>query len=93
MIGVLRVLVRDRRFMGLTSATRPASGHLRLHQRLAFVLEDIFGLSPPLFGVLFGVNAVGLVAVSQLSGRLVGRFGPQRLLGVGVAALSAADLA
>jgi DHA1 family bicyclomycin/chloramphenicol resistance-like MFS transporter len=51
-----------------------------------FVLEDIFGLSPQLFGVLFAGNAVGLVIASQVGGRLVGRHGPQRLLTVGVAA-------
>jgi DHA1 family bicyclomycin/chloramphenicol resistance-like MFS transporter len=93
MIGVLRVLVRDRRFMGLTFCYATCFGAIFAYiSGSPFVLEDIFGLSPPLFGVLFGVNAVGLVAVSQLSGRLVGRFGPQRLLGVGVAALSAAGL-
>ncbi len=57
-----------------------------------FVLEDIFGLSPQLFGVLFGVNAVGLVAVSQLSGRLVSSVGPQRLLMIGVASIATAGV-
>ena len=54
-----------------------------------FVLEDIHGLSAQLYGVVFGVNAFGLVVLSQANGLLVERVGPRRLLGAGVAAGSA----
>jgi DHA1 family bicyclomycin/chloramphenicol resistance-like MFS transporter len=53
-----------------------------------FVLEDIYGLSPQLYGVAFGVNSAGIVAASQLSRRLVGRYGPATLLMAGVTAMA-----
>ena len=43
-----------------------------------FVLEDIHGVSPQLFSVLFALNAAGIVAASQISRSLVGRLGPAR---------------
>jgi MFS transporter, DHA1 family, multidrug resistance protein len=49
-----------------------------------FVLQDIYGLSPQLFSVLFGLNALGLVIVGQVNGRLVGRVPPTRLLAAGL---------
>lgn len=93
MFGVLRMLTRDRRFMGLTLCFALCFGAVFAYiSGSPFVLEDIFGLSPQLFGVLFGVNAVGLVAVSQLSGRLVSSVGPQRLLMIGVASIATAGV-
>lgn len=50
----------------------------------SFVVQDVFGLSAQVFGVVFGVNAVGLVAAGQLSGLLVRRVGPERLLAAGL---------
>lgn len=57
-----------------------------------FVLEEIHALSPQGFSLVFAVNAVGLMAVSQLNRVLVGRVGLRRLLGGGVAAGAAAGL-
>ncbi len=48
-----------------------------------FVLQDIYGISPQLFSVMFGMNAFGLVTVGQINGRLVGRVLPIRLLAIG----------
>jgi MFS transporter, DHA1 family, multidrug resistance protein len=59
----------------------------------SFVLEDIYGLSPQLFSVVFAVNSVGLIAMSQLSARLVGRLGPARLLRLGLIGVAAAGVA
>jgi MFS transporter, DHA1 family, multidrug resistance protein len=50
-----------------------------------FVLQDIFGLSPQAFSGVFATNSVGIIACSQLSGRLAHRVGPGRLLAVGIA--------
>lgn len=49
-----------------------------------FVLQNLYGLSPQQYSVVFAVNAVGLVAAAQASGRLVGRIDARRLLGAGV---------
>jgi DHA1 family bicyclomycin/chloramphenicol resistance-like MFS transporter len=90
MLGVLGVLLRDRRFMGLTLCFGLFFGAVFAYiAGSPFVLEDIFGISPQLFGVLFASNAVGLVIASQVGGRVVGRYGAQRLLTIGVAAGSA----
>jgi MFS transporter, DHA1 family, multidrug resistance protein len=87
MLSVLGVLLRDRRFMGLTLCFGLFFGAIFAYiAGSPFVLEDIFGISPQLFGVLFACNAVGLVVASQAGGRVVGRYGPQRLLTIGVAA-------
>jgi DHA1 family bicyclomycin/chloramphenicol resistance-like MFS transporter len=52
-----------------------------------FVLEDIYGVSPQLFGLVFGVNALSIMLLGQIGGRLVGRVGSRSLLvtGLGVA--------
>ncbi len=50
-----------------------------------FVLEGLYRVSPTAFSLVFATNAIGLVAASQLSARLVVRFGPARLLAAAVA--------
>ncbi len=49
-----------------------------------FVLQDIHGLSAQQYSVVFAVNAVGLVAAAQASGRLVRRVDSRFLLAAGV---------
>jgi len=51
-----------------------------------FVFIDLFGLAPDDYAVLFGLSAFGFVAVAQVNGRLIPRFGPARLLSLGTAA-------
>jgi DHA1 family bicyclomycin/chloramphenicol resistance-like MFS transporter len=46
----------------------------------SFVLEDVYGVSPQAFSLVFAVNSAGLVGMSQLGGRLVGRVGAAALL-------------
>ncbi len=41
-----------------------------------FVLENVYGVSPQLFSVIFAVNALGLVACAQVNAMLVGRSRP-----------------
>jgi DHA1 family bicyclomycin/chloramphenicol resistance-like MFS transporter len=56
-----------------------------------FILQDIYGLSPQQFGVAFGVNAVGLIVMTQINPILVKRYGPVSVLSVAVViALTAA---
>jgi DHA1 family bicyclomycin/chloramphenicol resistance-like MFS transporter len=49
-----------------------------------FVLQDIYDLSPQAFSLVFGINAIGIVTLGQVSGRLVGRVPPRRLLAIGL---------
>jgi DHA1 family bicyclomycin/chloramphenicol resistance-like MFS transporter len=45
-----------------------------------FVIQDIYGLSPQAFSLIFGTNALGIGIAGQVSGRLVGRVSPRTLL-------------
>jgi DHA1 family bicyclomycin/chloramphenicol resistance-like MFS transporter len=49
-----------------------------------FVLQDVYGVSPQLYGVLFGLNALGIVAAGQLNRSLVARVGVRRMLVAGL---------
>ena len=51
------------------------------------VLIGIYGLSPTAFGLVFGMNSVGLIAASHLNRRLLRRFSPDQVL-AGAAAAS-----
>src|SRR6185437_9410854 len=65
---VLGGLLRDRRFAALTAVNGLSFGALFAYiAGSSFVLENVFGLSPQLFGVDFAVNAGALVAISQVN--------------------------
>jgi DHA1 family bicyclomycin/chloramphenicol resistance-like MFS transporter len=55
-----------------------------------FVLQDGYGISPTVFSLLFGLNAVGLIAASQINRPLLDRFPPRSLLLASLAAETAA---
>lgn len=46
----------------------------------SFVLQGVFGMSPQAYSLVFGLNAVGLVAGGQINARLVGRVGTESQL-------------
>jgi DHA1 family bicyclomycin/chloramphenicol resistance-like MFS transporter len=50
----------------------------------SFVLENIYHVSPQVFSAVFAVNAVGLIVLTLLSGRLVGAVGLRTLLRCGL---------
>jgi DHA1 family bicyclomycin/chloramphenicol resistance-like MFS transporter len=78
-------LLRDRTFFGYALALGLSSGILVAYIAGApFVIETVHGASPQAYGVFFGVNALGMIVVSQVNAHLVGRLGPRRLLIVGV---------
>jgi DHA1 family bicyclomycin/chloramphenicol resistance-like MFS transporter len=57
-----------------------------------FVLQDIYGASPQLFSLMFAANGIGLVAASQVNGRLAGTIDAQTLLLGGLLALVTASV-
>jgi DHA1 family bicyclomycin/chloramphenicol resistance-like MFS transporter len=82
---VFRMLLADRPFLGYTLANGLAFGAMFAYiSGSPYVLEDLHGLSPQAYGSVFAVNALGLVVAAQVTGRIVGRFGPRRLLAVGL---------
>jgi MFS transporter, DHA1 family, multidrug resistance protein len=87
-------LLINRRFLGyaLASSFAVAAGTIYISTS-PFVLEGIYGLTPQLFGLVFGINAIGLAGMSHVSSRLIGRISSQTLLAWGVGMLAAASLA
>lgn len=93
-VRAFRALLVDRRFTGyaLTSSFAFAAGIVYISVS-PFILESIYGLSPQIFGLVFGINAVGLAIMAQVSARLAGRVSPRTLLTWGVAAIAIAATA
>lgn len=50
----------------------------------AYVLENVYGISPQLFSVIFAVNALAYAVSSQACVRLVERFSPEQLARIGL---------
>jgi DHA1 family bicyclomycin/chloramphenicol resistance-like MFS transporter len=84
-IGIFRKLLSDRIFIGYALSSGLAFGGMFAYiAGSPFVLEGIFGLSPQMFSLIFALNALGIVITSQISGRLVGKVKPRKLLGLGL---------
>lgn len=79
-------LLRDRDFVGYA-----LSGGFALAAMFAyiagssFVLQSVYGLSAQTFSLVFGGNALGIVALGQLNTVLLRRFPVESLLRVGLA--------
>ncbi|MGE5478374.1 MAG: Bcr/CflA family multidrug efflux MFS transporter [Bacteroidales bacterium] len=86
-------VLRDRCFAGNAAVAGLAFAAMFAYiSGSPFVLQKIYGVSAQDFALVFGVNALGLIGLSQVNGRLVHRIGPHRLMGVGLAALAAGAL-
>jgi DHA1 family bicyclomycin/chloramphenicol resistance-like MFS transporter len=84
-LRVMADLLRGRRFVGYVLCG--AFAYAMLFAYIAgspFVLQDIHGISPQGFSLLFALNAVGIVLATQISRRQVGRVGSARLLAIGL---------
>ncbi len=93
-ISTFRQLLTTRSFVGYALSCGLAYASMFAYiSGSPFVLQNIYGLSPQLFSVMFGLNALGIMAASQVSGWLVGRVQPLRLLTVGLIASMIGGLA
>jgi MFS transporter, DHA1 family, multidrug resistance protein len=82
---ILVELVTDRRFAPFLVSLAFATGAMFCYlSGASFALENVYGVSPQAFGVLFAVNAVGLGVMVQVSRRLVEKTGPELLFQSGV---------
>ncbi|MBB3665462.1 DHA1 family bicyclomycin/chloramphenicol resistance-like MFS transporter [Prauserella sediminis] len=86
--GVLRTylsLLRHRAFLGCALTIGLGfAGMFTYISASSFVLQDIYGLGPQTYSFVFGGGAVGLVAMTQVNARLVGRFSQRSLLRTGL---------
>jgi len=84
-LRVFRGLLGDRWFVGHGLATGLVFGAMFAYiAGSPFVLQEIYGLSPVEFSLLFGLNALGIVTASILGRRVVGRVAPRGLLVLGL---------
>jgi DHA1 family bicyclomycin/chloramphenicol resistance-like MFS transporter len=83
-LRTFRGLVRDRGFvLPLGTLVLACAGLFGYLAGSPFLLQDVHGLSPRAYSGVFAVNTLGLIALSQVSGRVVHRTGPGVLLLVG----------
>ena len=89
----LASMLRQRSFVGLALTSGLVSGAMFAYIGDAtFVLQQVYGLSPQQFALVFGSNAVGIIGASQISARLVERVTPRALLWAGVIQAAAGGL-
>lgn len=87
-------LLADRRFVGFVLIVGLGGGAMIGYVAgSSFALQDVYGASPQLYGVLFGLNAVFLVAGAQVNAHLLATHSPRSLLRVGLAMLVVAGVA
>jgi MFS transporter, DHA1 family, multidrug resistance protein len=82
----IRRLIGDRPFAAYTLTQAAAAGAMFAYiGGSSFALQGIYGVSPATYGLLFGINALGLVTLSQVNAHLVRTIEPRRLLSLGCA--------
>jgi DHA1 family bicyclomycin/chloramphenicol resistance-like MFS transporter len=87
-------LTRDRRFMGYAfTGALIYMGFFAYLGGSSFVLQNLYGVSPTTYSILFAVNAVGMLAAGQANHRLLARFSPRSLLTAGLIAFAVAGVA
>ncbi|MFH8556712.1 multidrug effflux MFS transporter [Streptomyces celluloflavus] len=91
-LRTMRDLLADRAFSGYLLVGAFAFAALFAYISASpFVVQEIYGASPQVFSLLFGINSVGLVAVGQLNGKvLVGRVSLDKVLGIGLVLITVA---
>jgi DHA1 family bicyclomycin/chloramphenicol resistance-like MFS transporter len=93
-VGTFGRLLTDRSFIVPASSFGLAAAVLFSYiAGSSFVLENIYGVSPQVFSLVFAVNSLGLIAMSQLGGRLVARFGAATLLRYALGGLAVGSIA
>jgi DHA1 family bicyclomycin/chloramphenicol resistance-like MFS transporter len=88
-----RGLLTDRLFVGYALSCGLSLGSVFAYiAGSSFIFQEVYGVSPQAFSLIFGLNAVGLVIAGQVNGRLVGRVEPLKLLTWGLLASSLAGM-
>lgn len=84
-LNALRELITNRVFMGYALAQGFVSAALFAYiSGSPFVLQNIYGLSPQMFSLVFAINSVGIMLASQITGRLAGRVSEGKLFLTGI---------
>jgi MFS transporter, DHA1 family, multidrug resistance protein len=90
MMHSLAAVTRDRSFVSYALVSSLGFGAILAYiSGSPFVLQDIYHLSPQVFGLVFAMNALGLVLGAQINGHLVRRLGSGVLLSFGLLVMAA----
>jgi DHA1 family bicyclomycin/chloramphenicol resistance-like MFS transporter len=93
-LGRFGALLRDRRYMPYALAfSLSFAAMFGYISGSSYVLENVFRISPQLFSVIFAVNSGGLITLSLLGSRAVGRRGSGWLLRRGLVGTAVASIA
>lgn len=85
-------LLKDREFAGYAFTQGfTTAGIFAYVSGISFVYQNIYGVSPQVFSLLFGINGVGLIIGTQLVGRL-SRFSEKTFLKSGLALSMSASI-
>jgi DHA1 family bicyclomycin/chloramphenicol resistance-like MFS transporter len=92
-LSTFRRLLGDSQFMGyaLTQGFVMAAMFAYISGS-SFVIQELFGVSPRMYSLIFGVNGTGIILAGQIAGRLAGRVQPRKLLAAGLVISSAGAL-
>jgi DHA1 family bicyclomycin/chloramphenicol resistance-like MFS transporter len=93
-LGRFGALLRDRRYMPYALAfSLSFAAMFGYISGSSYVLENVFRISPQLFSVIFAVNSGGLITLSLIGSRAVGRRGSAWLLRRGLVGTAVASIA
>jgi DHA1 family bicyclomycin/chloramphenicol resistance-like MFS transporter len=80
-----RGLIKNRTFMGYALGQGFVMAAMFAYiSGSPFVLQNIFGVSPQMFSLFFGINGLGIIIAGQITGRLAGRIHERKLLIAGL---------
>jgi len=86
-------LLADRRFVGYALAAGLIyAGMFAYIAGSPFVIIELYGVAPQDYGWIFGANALGLIAASQLNRRLLLRYSGDTILKAALASMMVAGL-
>lgn len=86
-------LIKDRQFMGYAMTQGLITAAMFAYiAGSPFVLQDIYGVSPAMFSVVFAVNGIGIIIASQVTGRLAGKIKENKLFVFGITLATVAGL-
>ncbi|WP_310237361.1 multidrug effflux MFS transporter [Brevibacillus nitrificans] len=88
-------LVKDRTFMGYALSQGLVTAAMFAYiSGSPFVFQEIFGVSPQMFSLIFAVNGIGIIIASQITGKLAGKVKETKLFvtGISIAAIAGITL-
>lgn len=80
-----KTLLQDRKFIGYGLSSGVLFGGCFAYiSGSPFIYQNIYGVSPQMFSILFALNGISLMIGSQLVKRLAGRSNPHKIFLIGV---------